>query len=91
MRTLTFLLFALLCLPAQAADDFRQKLQPVFAKHCVKCHGGDKVKGKVNLKEIANAGQFLSKPALIKELIEVLDAGAMPPENEPPLPPPARA
>ncbi|MBL69134.1 MAG: hypothetical protein CMO74_11905, partial [Verrucomicrobiales bacterium] len=91
MRKLSILLFALLWLPAQGADDFRQKLQPVFAKHCVKCHGGDKVKGKVNLKEIANAGQFLAKPALIKELIDVLDAGDMPPEDEPPLPPATRA
>ena len=87
----SLLVFAFAWLPAQGADDFRQKLQPVFAKHCVKCHGGDKVKGKVNLKEIANAGQFLAKPALIKELIDVLDAGDMPPEDEPPLPPAVRA
>ncbi len=91
MRTLSILLFALLWLPAQAADDFRQKLQPVFAKHCVKCHGGDKVKGKVNLKEIDTTAKFLAKPALIKELIDVLDAGDMPPEDEPPLPPVTRA
>ena len=49
MRTLSILLFALLWLPAQGADDFRQKLQPVFAKHCFKCHGGEKVKGKLSL------------------------------------------
>ena len=91
IRTWSLLLFALLCLPAKAADDFWQKLQPVFAKHCFKCHGGEKVKGKVNLKEIANAGQFLAKPAMIKELIDVLDAGDMPPEDEPPLPPATRA
>ena len=69
-------------LPAKGADDFQQKLQPIFAKHCVKCHGGEKVKGKVNLKEIANAGQFLAKPELIKEIIDVIDAGDMPPEDE---------
>ena len=91
IRTWSLLLFALLCLPSKAADDFLQKLQPVFAKHCFKCHGGEKVKGKVNLKEIANAGQFLAKPAMIKELIDVLDAGDMPPEDEPPLPPATRA
>ena len=57
----------------------------------MKCHGGDKVKGKVNLKEIGNARQFLGKPALIKELIDVLDAGDMPPEDEPQLKPADRA
>ena len=87
----SLLAFALSWLPAQAADEFQQKLQPLFAQHCVKCHGGDKVKGKVNLKEIANARQFLGKPALIKELIDVLDAGDMPPEDEPQLKPADRA
>ena len=72
---------------AQAADDFQNKLKPIFASHCVKCHGGEKVKGKINLKEIANADQFLAKPELIKEIIDVLDAGDMPPEDEPQLHP----
>ncbi|MBT6104386.1 MAG: DUF1588 domain-containing protein [Verrucomicrobia bacterium] len=41
------------------------------------------MKGKVNLKEIANDKQFLANPELIKELIEVIDAADMPPEEEP--------
>ena len=82
------LLLALVLLPTTyAADDFQQKLRPLFAHHCVKCHGGEKVKGKVNLKEITSAKQFLGKPALIKELIEVIDAVDMPPEDEPQLKP----
>ena len=68
---------------ATAADEFEQVLKPLFAKSCVKCHGGEKVKGKVNLKEIANAKQFLAKPELIKQLIEVIDVADMPPEDEP--------
>ena len=80
------LLLALVLLPTTyAADDFQQKLRPLFAHHCVKCHGGEKVKGKVNLKEITTAKQFLAKPELIKELIEVIDAADMPPEDEPQL------
>ena len=67
---------------ALAVDDFRHKLQPLFAKHCVKCHGGEKIKGKINLKEVASAGQLLAKPLLIKEIIDVLDAAEMPPEDE---------
>ena len=84
----SFLLLALLLLPTTyAADDFQQKLRPFFAHHCVKCHGEKKVKGKVNLKEITTAKQFLAKPELIKELIEVIDAADMPPEDEPQLKP----
>ncbi len=78
------LLLCLAALPVPAgADDFERQLKPFFANHCIKCHGGDKVKGKVNLKEIGNIKEFLAKPELIRELIEVLDSGDMPPEDEP--------
>jgi len=70
---------------SRAADEFNQFLKPLFARNCVKCHGEKKVKGKVNLKDIATAKQFLAKPELIKELIEVIDAADMPPEDEPQL------
>ncbi|HJO54263.1 MAG TPA: DUF1592 domain-containing protein, partial [Verrucomicrobiota bacterium] len=68
-----------------AADEFDKFLKPLFSKSCVKCHGGKKLKGKINLKEIVNSKQFLAKPGLIKELIEVIDAADMPPEDEPQL------
>ena len=90
LRGILLLAFAWLS-AASVADDFQQKLQPIFARHCVKCHGGEKVKGKVNLNEIANAGQLLAKPELIKESIDVIDAGDMPPEDEPQLQPTDRS
>lgn len=67
----------------RGADEFSQTLKPFFASHCVKCHGGDKVKGKVNLKEIDNMSDFLAKPELIQDLLGVMDSGDMPPEDEP--------
>ena len=70
---------------SRAADEFHQFLKPLFARNCVKCHGEKKIKGKVNLKEIVTTKQFLAKPELIKELIEVIDAADMPPEDEPQL------
>ncbi len=79
------LLSFLYILAAPAADEFELVLKPLFAKNCVKCHGGEKVKGKVNLREIANVKQFLAKPELIKQLIEVIDVADMPPEDEPQL------
>ncbi|MBT6462027.1 MAG: DUF1588 domain-containing protein [Opitutae bacterium] len=69
------------------ADEFSIYLKPLFEQNCIKCHGGEKTKGKVNLKEIGSARDFLAKPALIKEIIEVIDAGDMPPEDEPQLDP----
>ena len=41
-----------------------------------------KDQGKVDLKEIATKADFLAKPELIKELIEVIDFADMPPEDE---------
>ncbi|MBI1315163.1 DUF1588 domain-containing protein [bacterium] len=67
------------------ADDFDSFLSPLFHQHCVGCHGNDEANGKVNLQAVANANQFLEQPALIKELIDVIDANDMPPEGETPL------
>ncbi|MEI6537838.1 MAG: hypothetical protein WCN98_21020, partial [Verrucomicrobiaceae bacterium] len=68
-----------------AGTEYDEFLKPLFAADCIKCHGGEKVKGKVNLKEIADLNQFLTKPKLIQKLIEVIDGGDMPPDDEPAL------
>ena len=68
------------------APAFTTFLKPLFSEHCVKCHGGKKIKGKVNLKEITTARQLRSKPDLLKEMIEAIGAYDMPPEDEPELP-----
>jgi len=68
------------------APAFTTFLKPLFSEHCVKCHGGKKIKGKVNLKEITTARQLRAKPDLLKEMIEAIDAYDMPPEDEPELP-----
>ncbi|MCH7726551.1 MAG: hypothetical protein IH991_08750, partial [Planctomycetes bacterium] len=70
---------------------FADILQPVFRQSCVKCHGkNDKAEGKVNLFELKSGDDLMAKPALVKDLIEVLDAGDMPPEDEPELAPGTR-
>ena len=86
VRRVVFLACLLLAIGSVAlADEFNSFLKPLFEQNCVKCHGGEKTKGKVNLKEISTKADFLTKPALIKELIEVIDFADMPPENEEPL------
>lgn len=68
-----------------AADDFDTTIKPLLAAHCVKCHGKEKTKGKVNLHEIRSAEALLAAPKLIHEIIKAVDAGDMPPETEAPL------
>lgn len=79
-------LMSLACVQvAQAADDYSNYLRPFLADHCFKCHGDKKSKGKVNFEVLESRGQFLGKPDLIREMIEVIDANDMPPEEEPQL------
>lgn len=65
---------------------FDSLLKPLFAQHCIKCHGGEKTKGKVNLKEITSFGHLQTNPKLLKELVEAVDSYDMPPEGEPEIP-----
>ena len=85
-RTFIFASSVLLSLSSLAihgsASEFDTFLKPLVTAHCTKCHGGDEVNGKVNFKEISTTEQFLAKPKLIKEMIEVIDANDMPPEDE---------
>ena len=67
------------------ADDVVDFLNPLVAKHCLKCHGGEKVNGEVNFKPITTAAQLLAQPALINKMIEAVDSNDMPPEGEPQL------
>ena len=67
------------------ANDFESFLKPIFTQSCYKCHGGDKVKGKINIKEISNLQELMSKPSMIEEIIDVVDSMDMPPEDEPAL------
>ena len=67
------------------ADEFADFVNPLVAKHCLKCHGGAKVSGEVSFKSITTAAQFLARPALINKMIDAVDSNDMPPEGEPPL------
>ena len=67
------------------ADEFANFLNPLVAKHCLKCHGGEEVNGEVNFKPITTAAQFLAQPAVINKMIQAVDSNDMPPEGEPQL------
>ena len=58
----------------------------LFKSRCVKCHGKDgKVKGKLNLLNIKTAARLSGDLERLQTILEVLEAGEMPPEKEPPL------
>lgn len=85
VRTLLILPFVWLITAELSANDFDSFLKPLFQQNCYKCHGEEKTKGKVNLKEISDLNQLMGKPEMVKEIIEVVDALDMPPEDETPL------
>ena len=85
IRSLLVPVISLMVITHVQANEFDSFLKPLFTQNCTKCHGDKKVKGKVNLKEIQSLEQFMGKPEMIKEMIEVVDAMDMPPEDEPAL------
>jgi hypothetical protein len=72
-------------------DSFTKIITPTVQKHCAKCHGAnaDKLEGDLNLLTLQSR-DLHDNPELIRSLIEVLDLGEMPPEDEPPLDPKLR-
>ena len=72
-------------------DSFTKIITPTVQKYCGKCHGAnaDKLEGDLNLLTLQSR-DLHDNPELIRSLIEVLDLGEMPPEDEPPLDPKLR-
>lgn len=74
---------ALLMACAENAADANDAVwSRILEKHCIACHGRNgKAKGKVNLLTVKPADDL----ELARSIIEVVDGGEMPPEEEPPL------
>ncbi|MDG2383679.1 MAG: DUF1592 domain-containing protein [Pirellulaceae bacterium] len=70
---------------AADVDRFSELVLPAIKKHCAKCHGADgEVEGDTNLLEL-RSDNFPEKVELLHRLVEVIDLGEMPPEDEPQL------
>jgi len=73
-------------LPREVTDIFSSVLQPLFKDHCVACHGqNNTTEGEVDLFTLRTAADIVARPELIDDLITVIGAGYMPPEDEAPL------
>jgi hypothetical protein len=69
--------------PVQDARAFAQQVQPFFTEHCVKCHGADKAEAKLRLDTLA--ADFQDRPTSDRwvEVLNRINLGEMPPEDEP--------
>jgi mono/diheme cytochrome c family protein len=68
----------------RSVDDkhFDDQFRPLFANHCVACHGGDKPKGKLRLDTLKADFADASARESWTAVIERLKAGEMPPEGK---------
>ena len=63
----------------------------LFSSHCIQCHGKDgKVKGKVDLLKYSSDGDLRDDPELLQAVLDAIDFGEMPPEDEKQIPLPIR-
>ena len=82
----------LLCFPlsaksASAADAKGTVTKNLFSSHCIQCHGKDgKVKGKVDLSKYSSGGDLRDDPELLQAVLDAIDFGEMPPEDEKQIP-----
>jgi hypothetical protein len=69
--------------PSPDLEGWESTVQPFLAQHCVACHGSEKQKGSLNLEEFDGDILDLDKAGIWHEIVDVLNAGEMPPEKEP--------
>ena len=63
-------------------------IEETFKTHCIECHGAkDKVKGDVDLTSYSEGADIKEDPELLQMILEVIDFGEMPPEENDPIPP----
>ena len=63
-------------------EGFKDRVRPFFNAHCVSCHGPEKSKGKMTVHSLdgdLSTGQELDR---WEQILEVLESGEMPPEDE---------
>ncbi|NBU87429.1 MAG: DUF1587 domain-containing protein, partial [Verrucomicrobia bacterium] len=71
--------------PVLAGKEF--SIEDTFKTHCVECHGAKgKVKGEVNLVSYSEGEDIKDDPELLQTVMEVIDFGEMPPEENNPIP-----
>lgn len=64
---------------------FEAEVRPILERSCLRCHGGEKVKGKVDFSKIVTEADADAQFELWETVVAMIEEGEMPPEDEPPL------
>ncbi|MDA7881356.1 DUF1592 domain-containing protein, partial [Akkermansiaceae bacterium] len=86
MRFLLTLGFCALAAPTLWADEFTNATRPLLKKYCISCHGPDRQKGDIVLHDLDNLDAAFKKHALLDNIIDQIESGDMPPDDEDLLP-----
>ncbi len=78
-----FLILALLSALTAGAATFENDVRPVLDQFCVKCHGGEKTKGGINLKKFPDTTSVIHDPQTWLKVVTQLHEKSMPPEDKP--------
>ena len=82
---LAALVSGLLPLKAEPTNVHKETLQPFLEKHCIVCHGAKKQKGDTRFDTIEWQITDNKTAQSWQDILDVLNAGDMPPEDEPQL------
>ncbi|MEZ5299811.1 MAG: DUF1587 domain-containing protein [Verrucomicrobiales bacterium] len=77
------LLASVLVFTAMAATNAEESIEPFLEAHCVRCHGPEKEKGDLRIDRLSRDFKSGADAHLWAEVVERINAGEMPPEDEP--------
>ena len=65
-------------------SQYDEVVKPFAEKHCIQCHGPDKVRGKFRIDHLMNTGLVRSEAdaEYWQEVLDLINIGDMPPEDE---------
>ena len=66
-----------------AFADYSKSVEPFFRKHCIRCHGSKTSEGEVRLDQLSPLISDEQMAERWQEVLDVLNAGDMPPEDQP--------
>jgi hypothetical protein len=82
LTTSALLGYAAFAAAADSHADFEKTLKPLLTKYCVDCHGGKKVKGKVDFTKVKTATDIADAFKLWESMADVVEHHDMPPDDE---------
>ena len=62
---------------------FENTVQPLFSKHCVKCHNAKLNTGGLNLEPFDSTASILQHRQIFEQVLRRVEAGEMPPKGSP--------